>query len=137
RGSGALRENDGVWSLAGPLRGSGRLRELVTDRIATADPAAVPLLETLACCRSVALAHALELAPAETIDALERAGLVNVVTDDRRRFVTFAHPLYGEVLRRSLGALAIERALVDEAARIERDGARRREDALLVASWRL
>jgi DNA-binding CsgD family transcriptional regulator/tetratricopeptide (TPR) repeat protein len=137
RASGALRETDGVWSLAGPLQGSGRLRELVTDRLATADPEAVALLETLACCRSVAVAHALELAPAEKIDALERAGLVHIVSDDRRRFVAFAHPLFGEVLRGSLGALAIERALVDEAARIERDGARRREDALLVASWRL
>jgi DNA-binding CsgD family transcriptional regulator len=137
RASGALAEIGGVWTVTTALPTTGRLRELLAVRLRLVDPGAQPVLEALACCQRMALDHVAELAPHDALDELERSSLITVVVDDRRRFVILGHPLFGELLRGSLGVLRTRQLLSDEAARVERDGARRREDPLFIASWRL
>src|SRR5262249_44461426 len=73
-------------------------------------------------------------AGAEAVEQLERAGLVQVRPDQRRQQVTLAHPLYGEVLRAAVPATTRRRLLLDRTRWIEDYGARRREDAVTIAS---
>jgi DNA-binding NarL/FixJ family response regulator len=70
------------------------------------------------------------------LENLERRGLVSR-TDGRRVTVGLAHPVYGDVLRARVSALrhrSIARSLAEA---VEVVGARRREDALRVATWQL
>jgi DNA-binding CsgD family transcriptional regulator/tetratricopeptide (TPR) repeat protein len=71
------------------------------------------------------------------VDALDGAEMIRLRMDGRRQQVMLAHPLYGEVVRRSLSALGRRRLLLEHAARIEAHGARRRDDPLRVAMARL
>ena len=68
---------------------------------------------------------------------LEGRGLIDVTTDRRRTRVTLAHPVYGDVIRRRMNVLRerdLKRALAD---RLEACGARRREDVIQLALWRI
>ena len=73
----------------------------------------------------------------EPLEHLDRAGLIAVRTEGRRQQVTLAHPLYGEILRGRMPALTRRRLLLALADRIDAYGARRREDAVRVATARL
>ncbi|HEV7626966.1 MAG TPA: LuxR C-terminal-related transcriptional regulator, partial [Streptomyces sp.] len=55
----------------------------------------------------------------------------------RRTRVSLAHPLYEDVLRAGVPALMLRASLLEQADRIEEFGARRRGDALRIATWRL
>jgi DNA-binding CsgD family transcriptional regulator len=71
------------------------------------------------------------------LDMLEVQGYIERRTAARRRTVDVAHPLYGEVVRWRLGGArleAIQRRLGDA---VEARGARRRDDELRLAAWRL
>jgi hypothetical protein len=71
------------------------------------------------------------------LENLERRGLVVSRTDGRRVTVGLAHPVYADVLRARASALrhrSIARSLAEA---VEVVGARRREDALRVATWQL
>jgi hypothetical protein len=134
---GDLIEESGVWRLTGPLQGSTRLAELVQARLGMAGGAARPVLELLALAEPVGLAELEALADPETVEAVERAGLIEVRAQQRRRLVSLAHPLYGEVLRARMPTLTRRRLLLAHAERIEHRGARRREDPQRIATWRL
>jgi DNA-binding CsgD family transcriptional regulator len=134
---GSLVEESGMWRLTGPLRGTIRLAELVRSRLRAAGAGAWRALELLALAESVGLAELESLVGAETAELLERAGLVDVRAERRRQLVSLAHPLYGEVLRAGMPRLTRRRLLLAHADRIEEHGARRREDPLRIASWRL
>jgi DNA-binding NarL/FixJ family response regulator len=71
------------------------------------------------------------------VETAEVRGLIRVTQDGRRRDVTLAHPLYGEVARRQCGAARAHRLLGTLADLVENAGARRRDDLLRVAVWRL
>ena len=73
----------------------------------------------------------------DALEALDRWGLLTVRADGRRQQVTLAHPLYGEILRATMPGLTRRRLLLELADRIEAHGARRREDAIRVATARL
>jgi DNA-binding CsgD family transcriptional regulator len=137
RAAGSLIEESGVWRLIGPLHGTTRLSELVRSRLGGAGPGAWPALELLALAEPVGLAELEALVGADNVESLERAGLVEVRVDRRRQLVSLAHPLYGEVLRLGTATLTRRRLLLGHVAWIEQKGARRREDPLRVASWRL
>src|SRR5204862_113719 len=74
---------------------------------------------------------------ADRVEAAERAGLVRVVTTRRRRDVTLAHGLHGDVLRAELGAMAAGRLARTHAESAEARGSRRAGDPWRVALWRL
>jgi hypothetical protein len=58
-----------------------------------------PALELLALAEPAGLSELEELVGAQALEALERAGLIDVRADRRRQMVRLTHPLYGEVLR--------------------------------------
>jgi len=136
--AGNLTEDGEIWHLVDDrLPGTARLTEMIGARLAAADPAGRPVLELLALCEPLPLTYAEALAPPEATAALEQAGLIRVTQDRRRTTVSLAHPLYGEVLRAGLPLLRRRALLLDQAARVQARGARRRGDLLHIATWRL
>jgi DNA-binding CsgD family transcriptional regulator len=78
-----------------------------------------------------------QLSDPDAVDAVEDKGLIISRKDGRRVQVWLTHPVYGDVVRAGTSALR-ELALARSRAEvIEATGGRRREDTLLVASWRL
>ncbi|MBK3575249.1 AAA family ATPase [Streptomyces sp. MBT65] len=136
--AGNLTEDGEIWHLVDDrLPGTARLTEMIGTRLAGADSAGRPVLELLALCEPLPLSHAEALAPPQVTAALERAGLIRVAQDRRRTTVSLAHPLYGEVLRAGLPVLRRRELLLDQAARVQARGARRRGDPLHIAGWQL
>lgn len=133
----ALQEASGMWRLVGALSPSTRMGEVVGLRVGSVDEAARAAMEVVSVGEPVGIADLEALAPADAIDALERRGLIDIVVEGARHQVRMAHPLYGEVVRAGIPVRRrqeICRALADRA---EARGARRREDTLRVALWRL
>lgn len=134
---GSLVCSRGRWHATGPIAPSDRLTELVGIRLAALDSEALAALEHVAFGEPLGLDVLVELVGAAAVDELELTGLVTVQRNGRRTEVRLAHPMYGEVLRvrtPAVRARSIRRHLAEA---VERTGARRREDALRVALWRL
>src|SRR5262249_9550692 len=68
---------------------------------------------------------------------LEARRLVTATTTGRRTTLRLAHPLYGEVLRGRLRPLRRRRIYQQLADMVEAAGARRREDVVQMALWRV
>ncbi len=135
--AGALHDAGGMWRLRGTLSPSTRLGEVVGLRLGSLDGAARTAMEVVSVAEPVGLTELATLAEPDAVDELERRGLVAVHAEGTRREVRSAHPLYGDVVRAGVPGhrrQEIYRALAD---RIEARGARRREDRLRVALWRL
>ncbi len=137
RARGALVRRDGVWHLDGPLPAPDRLRELVELRLAELEPVAHTVLDQLALCQPLGLGQLEASAGLPVLEELERQGLIAVRTDGRRESVRLAHPLHGEVLRARMPALRRRSILLRQAEAVEAWGARRRDDAARIATWRL
>jgi DNA-binding CsgD family transcriptional regulator len=132
-----LVRRSGVWSLEGGLRAPPRLRELIQARIAGLDAPAQAAVERLALCQPLGLGQLEAEAGLTTLEHLDRDGLIVVRNDERRESVRLAHPLHGEVVRTRISALRRRSILLAEAERVESHGARRREDPIRIATWRL
>jgi DNA-binding CsgD family transcriptional regulator len=132
-----LVRRSGVWILDGQLGAPTRLRELVEGRVGDLEPAARDVLELLALCQPVGLGRLEAAAGLLVLERLERDGLITVRTDGRRESVRLAHPMHGEVLRVGISKLRRRSILLGEAEAVEGFGARRREDPLRIAMWRL
>jgi ATP/maltotriose-dependent transcriptional regulator MalT len=137
RSAGTLVEDGGAWRLTGPLVTTARLLELVQARLAEVDDEGRAALELLALTSTAGLDDIEASIGRATLERLEHGGLITVTIDDRRHRLTLAHPMYGEVLRAGMPKLRRRRLLVEHAERIEAFGARRREDPLCIATWRL
>jgi DNA-binding CsgD family transcriptional regulator len=137
RQSGALVDEGGVWRLAGRLTSTPRLNELVASRVARVDENGRRALDLLALCAPVGPDVGDGVATTEVLETLEDAGLVTVTPDGRRRQLRLAHPVYRAVLRDRMPELRRRAMLLDQVGAIERLGARRREDGLRIATWRL
>ena len=94
-------------------------------------------LERLALCWPLGLARLEADTGLAVLEDLDRDGLIVVTRDGRRESVRLAHPLHGEVLRASITPLRRRAILLAEAEAIEAHGARRREDPIRIATWRL
>jgi len=132
-----LVRRDGVWCLDGSLGAPSRLREVVEARIGELEPTARAVLELLALCEPVGLAQLETAAGLTVLETLEEHSLITIRTDQRRESVHLAHPLHGQVLRAGLPTLRRRSILLTQAAMVEAWGARRREDTLRTATWRL
>ncbi|MFJ7748595.1 AAA family ATPase [Arthrobacter sp. NPDC097144] len=75
---GNLIERDGVWVLVKPLQFSAQVTEVVAARLKRRPPAERSLIQLLALCEELPLDTALQLIPAETVDALEEERLTCV-----------------------------------------------------------
>ncbi|MGW1616649.1 LuxR C-terminal-related transcriptional regulator [Streptomyces sp. NPDC002285] len=133
-----MTSDGGIWELAeGALTATPRLTELISTRLASASPAGRRALELLALCEPLPLAHAEAEASPQALAELEEAGLIHILHDRRRITVTLAHSLYEEVLRAGLPVRRRRLLLLEQAARVEAHGARRRDDTLDIATWHL
>ena len=137
RERGALVDAGGVWDLIAPLPTTSALEELVAEHLASVDAAGLAVLEMLAVCERFGLQDLEAAHGAATLEALEANRLVSVVTSGRRTALRLAHPLYGEVLRAGLPPLRLRRIHQELADVVEGHGARRREDVVHVAMWRV
>ncbi len=134
---GALAEHHGIWSWTGALAGGDRLAELVEDRLAGLNRQQRSALEVLAVAEPLPASLFADTVGSRVVRALEAKGLLSVGADGRRSSLRLEHPLYAETLRADIGAVrrrAICRRLADVLAAT---GARRREDVLRLALWRL
>ena len=135
---GLIERRGSVHSFTTRPRASSRLAELLGARLDEIPVDDLELLDVLAVAGELGLDHLRRLARDDASPArLERLGFVRVDTDGRRRPVRLVHPLYGEVIRSRMGKvreLAVHRRLADE---LETLGARRDNDVLDLARWRL
>jgi DNA-binding CsgD family transcriptional regulator len=134
---GVLVDHGGVWDLTARLPTTAALDDLVAEHLADVDDAGLTVLELLAVCERFGLADLERVHGAATLEALEASRLVTVVTSGRRTAVRLAHPLYGEVLRARMPPLRRRRLYAELADIVEGHGARRREDVVRVALWRV
>jgi ATP/maltotriose-dependent transcriptional regulator MalT len=134
---GQLIKQHGVWRLIGSLVATQRLHELVAARLGGLGPAVSEALDVLAVWEPTGLAILEGTVGSEALELLDRSGLLAIRNDGRRQNVSLAHPLYGEILRARMPALTRRRLLLEHADRIDAHGARRREDAIRVATARL
>jgi DNA-binding NarL/FixJ family response regulator len=137
RAGGQLVERRGVWWLAGELMATPRLTEAIEHRLVGLPEPARRALQLLAVWEPLGLAELDATYGSAALDALDRAEMIQLRVDGRRQQVTLAHPLYGEVVRRSLSTLGRRQLLLAQADRIEAHGSRRRDDPLRVAMARL
>ncbi|HKA83290.1 MAG TPA: AAA family ATPase [Acidimicrobiales bacterium] len=111
-----------------------RLRELVEERLRLLEPERRRALETVAVGEQVPLEAVERLADPADLEALERRGLVEVVSAGGSSMVRVAHPLYGEVLAGSLPSLRRRAVIRDLIGAVEDLDA---FDRLRLATWRL
>ena len=136
--SGALVEEVvGIWRLRGELQPTSRLAELVALRLGDLTDPQRTVLELLTLGEPLGQATVAHLAEPTAVDTLERRGLIISRVDGRRVQVWLAHPVYGDVVSAGISALRQRDLARSLAEVVEATGARRREDTLLVASWRL
>jgi DNA-binding NarL/FixJ family response regulator len=134
---GALVCAEGLWRWHGAFAIGARLAELIEGRLGDLSPQERSLLELVAVGEPLAASLLESLATRDVLDALERRGLLTVVQEGRRFQTRLAHPLYGELIRArtpTFPTRVICRQLADA---VETTGARRRDDLLRLASWRL
>jgi len=134
--AGILRAEDGLWRIHGALPSSARLVEILETRLAGLEPPERETLQLLALAQPLGV-EMLQRLTFGDIEALEQRGLIVSERDGRRLQLRLAHPLYGEILRSRmtpLRASAVSRALADAH---EGTTARRHDDALRQATWRL
>jgi DNA-binding CsgD family transcriptional regulator/tetratricopeptide (TPR) repeat protein len=111
-----------------------RLQELVEERLRLLQPPRRQALEMIAVGEQVPLEAIERLADPADLEALERRGLVEIVTTGGGSTVQVSHPLYGEVLASSLPSLrrrAVIRELIGAVEDLDQF------DRLRLATWRL
>ena len=137
RESGTLTNTDGIWRLSGAPAVSSRLVELIEARLGAVKDPERKVLEALAFGEPLGVGCLRTVASPKKLEELEARGLIVTGYDGRRLEARLGHPLYGEVIRARIPAMrsqAVRQALAD---RVHGAGARRREDALRFATWRL
>jgi DNA-binding CsgD family transcriptional regulator len=130
---GLLARRHGVWSWRGRLRSSGRLTELIDERLAGLEPEHRHALEVLAVGEPLPTALFERVVGAHLLEGLEAEGLAAVTPPDACDSIQLAHPLYGEAVRAQLGPLR-RRAICRELAS---EGAGGGCDILRLAGWQL
>jgi DNA-binding CsgD family transcriptional regulator len=135
--SGTLRNDGHLWRLISSFSPSDRLVELVESRLADLSAEERSLLEVIAIGEPVGHAELNALGDPMLAEQLERKALIVGSRNGRRLEVRLAHAIYGDVLKARIPPLrvaAVSRVLAEV---VESWGARRREDKLRVATWRL
>ncbi|MET8030549.1 LuxR C-terminal-related transcriptional regulator [Streptomyces avermitilis] len=136
--SGTLSLNGEVWEVPGQwLAVTPHLNDLITAKIASAPPAALPLLQSLALCGPLSVTDAASIIDRAHLAEVESSGIIRITAHGRRITVALSHPLYSEVIAAGLSPLQRYDAGLHLAERLETHGLKRRDDALHIASWRL
>ena len=135
--SGNLTCVAGVWRWDGAIVTSPRLMELIEARLGRMHTAVLELLELVALAEPIGAQLLETLAKPEVLTAADRKGLLTTDVADRRVHVRLAHPLYAEAIRTRVSALRARAVYRQLAEAVEAAGARRLDDRLRVATWRL
>jgi DNA-binding CsgD family transcriptional regulator len=135
--SGNLARAGGVWRWDGAMVTSPRLVELIEARLGRLDPGVLELLEVLALGEPIGAQLFERLAEPQILAVADRKGLLMTDAAGRRVQVRLAHPLYTEVIRARVSALRARAVYRQLAEAVETAGARRLDDRLRVATWRL
>lgn len=135
--SGNLSNDDGIWRLSGSPTVSSRLVELVETRLGAVKDPERKVLDALAFGEPLGVGCLKTLTSGKKLEELEARGIIVTGYDGRRLEARLAHPLYGEVIRARTPAMRSQAVRQDLADRVHAVGARRREDALRFATWRL
>ncbi|MGI8335909.1 LuxR C-terminal-related transcriptional regulator [Actinomadura scrupuli] len=135
--AGHLRAVRGMWQLVADPPLTARLVELVEERVGRLSPDQNAVLEFTALAEPLGLADLADLCPGTAVEEAEEKGLIRVTVDSRRAVVRLGHPIYGEVARARCPDLRRRHRYADLAGRLERTGARRREDLLRLTVWRM
>jgi DNA-binding CsgD family transcriptional regulator len=134
---GTLRDDVGIWRLTGALAPSSRLVELVESRLVDLCDDERRLLEVVAQGEPLGTAELEAFGSRRLADRLERAGFLTSRTNGQRLEVRLAHPIYSDVVREQTPPVRSQEIQLELAEIVESTGARRREDTLRVATWRL
>ncbi|HEY5151579.1 MAG TPA: LuxR C-terminal-related transcriptional regulator [Mycobacterium sp.] len=110
---GALRLVNGVWQLRGTTTVTSELATLLGARLEQLPDDEQHALHLLAFGEPLALDTLTELAGADTLERAERRGLIRIVNDGDSVDVRFAHGLFGEVIRHTLGRVSARRIKAD------------------------
>jgi DNA-binding CsgD family transcriptional regulator len=137
RASGDIGESYGIWRWTGRFELAPTLTDVIDARIGQLTPAVRTVLELVAFGEPIGLPLLVRATDAAAVEIAEERQLIRVVRDDRRVNVRLAHPLYGEVVRKRCPVTRFRRLLANLADLFEDVGARRRDDLLRVAVWRL
>ncbi|WP_369199123.1 helix-turn-helix transcriptional regulator [Streptomyces djakartensis] len=136
--AGKLTTDGEIWQIAKDHTATTpHLEDLIRSRLASTHSAATDLLDLLALCESLPLTDALDVTSLEILARIESDGIIKTTIDRRRTTVALAHPLYGETLRARIVSERRQQLLLDQIDRVQAYGARRRDDALQIATWRL
>lgn len=135
--AGVLRDEGGIWRLVAELSPSDRLVQLVEARLGGLSGDERGLLEVLSFGEPLGSAELSGVGDPALAESLERKGLLVSWTEGRRLVIRLTHPLYGDVLRSQIPAMRVRSIARSLAEATESTGARRREDTLRVATWRL
>jgi DNA-binding CsgD family transcriptional regulator len=137
KSTGDINQAYGIWRWTGRLELAPTLTEVVDARIGQLTPEVRAVLELVAFGEPIGLPLLASATDTAAVELAEERQLIRVVREDRRTTIRLAHPLYGEVVRHRCPVTRVRRLLADLAALTERVGARRRDDLLRVAVWRL
>ncbi len=131
---GALRMSHSGWTWTGPLRVNTRLTELVGLRLADLSEEQLTVTRLLALGEPLDVKLLRRLTSVETVDEMLGRELIVV---DQSGETTLAHPVYAEVIASQIGPVRKRMLLRKLAEALAATGARRRDDALRLAIWRL
>ncbi|MEZ5139368.1 MAG: AAA family ATPase [Acidimicrobiales bacterium] len=106
---GSLREVDGVWRLDGGFPAAEALGDRVLGRMADLPTAEREALELVAVAEPIGLDLLEGLVDPDVLEGLEQRALLRVEASRRRHEVRLAHPVYGEILRGSIGRVRLRR----------------------------
>jgi DNA-binding CsgD family transcriptional regulator len=139
---GALASEE-ITSAYGVVRWTGRLdlapglTDLIDARVDGLDGDLRTVVELVAFGEPIGLPLVVKATDELAVEAAEERGLIRIVRDGRRADARLAHPLHGEVVRRQCPVSRSRRLLGTLAMLVEDAGARRHDDPLRVAVWRL
>ncbi len=135
--NGEISETYGIWRWTGTPRIAPSLTEVIETRIGKLRPEVRTVVEFVAHGEPIGLPLLTLASNAQAVERAEELQLIRVVPEGRRVTVRLAHPLYGEVVRRRSPLTRAHRQLATLAELVEKTGAKRRDDLLRVAVWRL
>lgn len=107
--SGALREVGGVWQMRGRAAITSELASLLEGRVDQLDDDILHALKLLTLCEPIDLDVLAALAGDDAVEKAESEGLIRISREGRALSVRYAHPLFGDVIRRKLGFAASRR----------------------------
>jgi DNA-binding CsgD family transcriptional regulator len=135
--AGTLAQERGVWRWRGPLVTTALLTELVDSRLGELTPAQRGVLEIVAHAEPIEEAFLDRLTESAEREAVERRGLLETLSRERRRQVVLSHPLYAEAVRATTPPSTVKLIWSRLADLLQASGARRSGDLLRLATWRL